>query len=253
MGSIELQLVVAENGYFFVDIGGKLWLLDTGCPRSFSCSGVLALDAEHVYTLQTTCMCINVAQIKQYITEPPFVGLLGMDVLGQFDAVIDCPRGVMQLLPPGSFAPSSSCGCPTSVVPLKMLCSGLPALKCGIGAATDLMLVLDTGATLTFLRSDAFTPEEHTLPRSHNDFHCMTGRFSTFVARRDIRLSPEFSIRHCCGHLPAKLQTALECKGIAGIIGNALFRDCVVTLSAATRRMFLTAVEVPTAATEQQK
>ena len=96
MHTLPLQL---RDGHLFIDLGGdlggQLWLLDTGAPTSFGASRSIAIAGER-FELDTDYLGLTPESLSQFIGVPA-VGLLGADVLGRFDHIFDTAAGKLTL------------------------------------------------------------------------------------------------------------------------------------------------------------
>ena len=209
MHTLPLQL---RDGHLFVDLGGdlggQLWLLDTGAPTSFGASRSLAIAGER-FDLYTDYLGLTPESLSQFIGVPA-VGLLGADVLGRFDHIFDTAAGKLTL----STAELSHTGQPVRLDEVM----GIPIVTAQIGGRAYRMF-FDTGAQISYLQSDALK----TFPAAGavTDFYPGVGEFETDT--HDVQVSLEgvpFTLR--CGTLPGLLGMSLSMAGTEGIVGNAI-------------------------------
>ena len=215
MHTLPLQL---RDGHLFVDLcgdlGGQLWLLDTGAPTSFGASRSLAIAGER-FELDADYLGLTPESLSQFIGVP-CVGLLGADVLGRFDHIFDTAAGKLTL----STAELSHTGQQVRLDEVM----GIPIVTAQIGGRAYRMF-FDTGAQISYLQSDALK----TFPAagSVTDFYPGVGEFETDT--HDVQVSLEgvpFTLR--CGTLPGLLGMSLAMAGTEGIVGNAILSERIV-------------------------
>jgi hypothetical protein len=215
MHTLPLQL---RDGHLFIDLGGdlggQLWLLDTGAPTSFGASRSLAIAGER-FELDADYLGLTPESLSQFIGVP-CVGLLGADVLGRFDHIFDTAAGKLTL----STAELSHTGQQVRLDEVM----GIPIVTAQIGGRAYRMF-FDTGAQISYLQSDALK----TFPAagSVTDFYPGVGEFETDT--HDVQVSLEgvpFTLR--CGTLPGLLGMSLAMAGTEGIVGNAILSERIV-------------------------
>ena len=215
MHTLPLQL---RDGHLFIDLGGdlggQLWLLDTGAPTSFGASRSLAIAGER-FELDADYLGLTPESLSQFIGVP-CVGLLGADVLGRFDHIFDTAAGKLTL----STAELSHTGQQVRLDDVM----GIPIVTAQIGGRAYRMF-FDTGAQISYLQSDALK----TFPAagSVTDFYPGVGEFETDT--HDVQVSLEgvpFTLR--CGTLPGLLGMSLAMAGTEGIVGNAILSERIV-------------------------
>lgn len=208
MHILPLQL---RDGQLFIDLGGQLWLLDTGAPTSFGASRSLAIAGER-FELDTDYLGLAPESLSQFICVP-CVGLLGADVLGRFDHILDTTASKLTL----STAELSHARQPVRLDEFM----GIPIVTVQIGDRAYRMF-FDTGAQISYLRSDA----RKTFPAAGTvtDFYPGVGQFETDT--HDVQVSLEgipFTLR--CGTFPGHLGMSLSMAGTEGIVGNAIVSE----------------------------
>ena len=215
MHTLPLQL---RDGHLFIDLGGdlggQLWLLDTGAPTSFGASRSLAIAGER-FELDADYLGLTPEALSGFIGVP-VVGLLGADVLGRFDHIFDTAAGKLTL----STAELSHTGQQVRLDEVM----GIPIVTAQIGGRAYRMF-FDTGAQISYLQSDALK----TFPAagSVTDFYPGVGEFETDT--HDVQVSLEgvpFTLR--CGTLPGLLGMSLAMAGTEGIVGNAILSERIV-------------------------
>jgi hypothetical protein len=215
---ITLPLPLAlelELSHLFVDIGGLRYLLDTGAAKSFSSTPELSLfDRRH--ELPVNCMGFDAAQLGQAIGIH-VDGLLGMDVLGELEMLIDIPGARLTLSP--SDNPLVLDGQRLAV---EMFMDIMPMIEVDIGGNV-VKVFFDTGAQISYLDEALVT---RSAPGSVlRDFYPGFGEFETEVAEVRVRAGAvELSLR--CGILPELLGLSLGMMqmlaGARGVVGNEL-------------------------------
>lgn len=206
-----------RKNHFFVEIDGAFWLLDTGAPSSFGSTDTLELSGQ-TFTLARDFMGMNATQLSQYVGVD-CSGLLGADIWGNFDLVLDQPGEIIQITNDAAVADGPW-------VTLTDL-MGIPLIEVTIGHES-LNLFLDTGASIAYLNMTVLS--QHPVSRSTNDFYPGYGPFETLVYRLPITIGLEDHTIDA-GSLPEALSVALMHPSVDGILSNAVFMDRVVVFS----------------------
>jgi hypothetical protein len=209
--TLPLQL---RDGHVFVEIAGELWLLDTGAPAGFGASPTVTIAGER-FELNADYLGLTPESLSEFIGVP-CVGLLGADVLGRFDHIIDTAAGKLTL----STAELSHTGQPVRLDEFM----GIPIVTAQIGGRAYGMF-FDTGAQISYLQSDAL--KDFPAAGSVTDFYPGVGEFETDT--HDVQVSLErvpFTLR--CGTLPGLLGMSLSMAGTEGIVGNAILEKRTV-------------------------
>lgn len=208
MNTLPLQF---RNGHVFVELGGELWLLDTGAPTSFGMSRSLAIAGEQ-FSLGTSYLGLTAATLSQFVGVP-CVGLLGADVLGRFDHLFDTAAGRLTV----STAELSHGG--RSVRLDEFM--GIPIVTARVGGS-DYRMFFDTGAQISYFQDDSLT--EFPPAGSVTDFYPGVGQFQTDTHEVPVSLGGvTFTLR--CGTLPGFLGKTLMMASTKGIIGNAILSN----------------------------
>lgn len=211
MTTIPLEF---RNGHLFIDLSGRRWLLDTGAPESFGEGGGievagknLDLTTNHLgFDAKALSSCVGVA----------CAGLIGADILGHFDHIIDVSGGKLTM----SRGHLSHDGI---LVPLSQF-MGIPILTVKLDAI-EFRMFFDTGAQISYLQDDATSRYPHAGYVS--DFFPGYGQFQTETREIPFQISNQsFLIR--CGRLPTLLGMTLSMAKVQGILGNAILTDRVV-------------------------
>lgn len=222
MNTLPLQL---RQGHLFVELGGELWLLDTGAPSSFGTLRSITIAGEQ-FSLGTTYLGLSAATLSQFVGVP-CVGLLGADVLGCFDHIFDTASGRLSV----SASELSHSG--QSVRLDEFM--GIPIVSARVGGS-DYRMFFDTGAQISYFQDASlagFAPAG-----SVTDFYPGVGRFQTDTHEVPVSLGDtSFLLR--CGSLPGLLGATLMMADTQGIIGNQVLIDRVVGFFPRRRRLCL--------------
>jgi len=222
MNTLPLQL---RDGHLFVELGGELWLLDTGAPTSFGTSHSLTI-ADEQFSLGTSFLGLNAAILQQFVGLP-CVGLLGADVLGRFDHLFDITGGRLTV----STAELQHSG---QTVPLDDY-MGIPIVTARVGSY-DYRMFFDTGAQISYFQNG--TLAEYPSAGTVTDFYPGVGQFQTQTHDVPVSLGGvAFTLR--CGALPGLLGQTLMMAGTEGIVGNAILSSRSVGYFPRRRTMIL--------------
>jgi len=222
MNTLPLQF---RHGHLFVELGGELWLLDTGAPTSFGTSRSLTIAGEQ-FSLGTSYVGLTTETLSQFVGVP-CVGLLGADVLGRFDHLFDSTAGRLTV----STAELSHSG---QAVRLDEF-MGIPIVTARVGGRHYRMF-FDTGAQISYFQGDSL--REFPSAGSVTDFYPGVGQFQTDT--HDVPVSLDgvsFTLR--CGTLPGLLAKTLMMASTEGIVGNAILSRRTVGYFPRRRTMIL--------------
>ncbi len=206
--------LIFKDGHLFVELEKRLWLFDTGSPASFGDTNNLAIDSEE-FSLKSSYMGLSAATLSDFIGVQ-CSGLLGADILGNFDHVLDCVRESLslsvdelhingQLLHISAFM-------------------GIPVVTAQI-VGENYNMFFDTGAQFSYFQHDSLS----VFPAAGRvtDFYPGIGPFQTDTYQVDIVLGETpFTLR--CGTLPDPLEATLMMAGTQGIIGNQILDNRVI-------------------------
>jgi len=193
-------------GHLFVEAGGAWWLLDTGAPASFGSVPTLSLAGQQVQ-LGSNYIGLTPASLSQFVGVE-CAGLLGADVLGQFDLLLDASHNIVAV----STAELQHSG---QFLRLDEF-MGIPIVSVKIRGA-DFRMFFDTGAQVSYFQDDSLTdfPPAGTM----TDFYPGVGQFRTETHDVEVTVgATAFTLR--CGTLPGLLGATLMLAGTQGIIGN---------------------------------
>ena len=203
-----------QEGHVFAELYDGLWLLDTGAPTSFGISPLISIAGEqfsidgsyHGYSAETLSEDTGTA----------CAGLLGTDILGRFDHIIDIEGGKLTTST-SELAHSGNSVCLDDFM-------GIPIVTVQI-QGSEYRMFLDTGAQISYYQdvSIANFPKSGTV----TDFYPGIDRFHTDTYEVPISLGGvKFTLR--CGILPDLLAATLDMVRIDGIVGNAIFLNRVI-------------------------
>jgi len=137
-------------------------------------------------------------------------GLLGTDILNEFDLLMDIPQSRVCVS-------TANLDCEGDRVPLSFVMT-VPTLTAVIDA-TPTTMFFDTGAQLSYFQGNSLS--RYPAEGSMTDFYPGFGPFSTDTFRTPIRLGcTQQNLR--CGRLPTVLGMTLMLAGTEGIVGNEL-------------------------------
>lgn len=84
-----------RDGHLYLKIGQVLWLFDTGAPTSFGVNGTVTLKNE-TFPVGSSYLGLTAETLSSFVGVD-CIGLLGADVLGRFDFILDVPNGKVDI------------------------------------------------------------------------------------------------------------------------------------------------------------
>ena len=203
-----------QDGHLFIELDGELWLIDTGAPTSFGKSNLFSLGGKK-FNLGATYQGLTPETLTSFVGVP-CAGLLGTDVLGNFDHIFDTITGTL------SISTSQFAHRGRTVALSEFM--GIPVLDVQISGKPYRMF-LDTGAQISYFQNASFA--DFPSAGSITDFYPGVGQFETDTRKIDVLLAGVgFTLR--CGMLPSLLGATLMMAGIDGIIGNQILSHRIV-------------------------
>lgn len=207
---ITLPLVL-KDGHLFFEMEDGLWLFDTGAPTSFGESKEIVLDG-HRSPLGNSYMGLSASSLSSF-TGVECRGLLGTDILGKFDHILDVNGATASISADGLELAGQA-------LPLSEF-MGIPILTARIGG-NDYQMFFDSGAQISYFQEDSIT--DFPSAGSVTDFYPGVGQFQTDTHQIPVSLGGmNFTLR--CGTLPGLLGATLMLADASGIIGNQIFHD----------------------------
>jgi hypothetical protein len=206
--------IVFSNGHLFVELEGSLYLFDTGAPTSFGEFETLSIVGSQ-FSLDSDYFGLTAEKLAEY-TGVQCAGLLGADILENFDYIIDCAKGVITVTADEMEHNVNAINLSTFM--------GIPVLTARIFGA-EYRMFFDTGAQVSYFQNEALTK----LPTcgSMTDFYPGVGQFETETYQLEVSLGGvDLTLR--CGTLPGLLGATLMMADAHGIIGNEILLDRVV-------------------------
>lgn len=210
MTLIPLQL---RDGHLFAEIDGDPWLLDTGAPSSFGASPALRVCGVE-FRLPSAYLGLTADALAGFVGGP-CAGLIGGDVLGSLDLILDVPGGTLgvsrdELVHDGRVVRTDPF-------------MGIPIVTATVGGE-DHRMFFDTGAQVSYLQDEALA--RHPGAGRVADFYPGFGRFETDTHELPVTLGGvAFRVR--CGTLPGLLGMTLMMASATGILGNEILRGRV--------------------------
>ncbi len=201
-----------ENGHLFVEVASRLWLIDSGAPESFGKDKHLTLLGEPFY-FDDTYHGLGMQGLADHVGVD-CVGLLGADVLFNFDIIFDLRHKMLAI----SKDELELDGMP---VPLWDF-MGLPMMMAEVAGVDFRTFFFDTGAQISYFQDDAISK----FPKAGRvtDFFPDSDDFETETHNVDMSLGG-VPVTLRCGRLPEALAMSLSMAKAHGIIGNQLLLD----------------------------
>jgi len=206
--------LIFNHGHLFVKLEGNLWLFDTGAPASFGALRSLTMAGEK-FSIGTNYLGLTAEKLSEFVGVP-CVGLLGTDVLGRFDHLLDTTGGRLTV----SSADLSHTG---QTVRLDEF-MGIPIVTARVNSR-DYRMFFDTGAQISYFQEE--TLAEFPSAGSITDFYPGVGQFETDTHEVPIAFGGvAFTLR--CGSLPGLLGATLMMADTQGIVGNQVLTDRII-------------------------
>lgn len=203
------------------------WLVDTGAPTTFGRAAPELRVGEP--TVRPDYLGMD-ADTLSALVGTELTGLLGADVLGLHDLLLDIPGGALAF---GADADPSG----ALEVPLRWF-MGIPVVEVEAGGGSHTVF-FDTGAPLSYLQKVSL--EDFPEAGTAEDFYPAFGRFTTATARVPVAIGGE-RVTLRCGRLPELLGMSLMLAGATGIVGTELIVDRKAMLSPSRDRLLLEAL-----------
>jgi hypothetical protein len=220
--------LVREKDHLFVTLpDGSRQLLDTGAGHSLGTAGSVTVAGVTV-PVTKKYLGASVRRLRKLVGAD-FSGLLGLDVLGQLDAVYDLPAGTV------TFSRRPGLAVEGEAVSLRAEPFGLP-LFTGRVRGRPRTWALDTGAQLSY-----FLPEEDDLSvfpfaGKAPDFFPLTGKYTVDTYRVPVTLGEASVTVSLRAAVPPRLLQRLLA-GFGGLVGAELFAGRKVGFFPLQRRL----------------
>ena len=214
-----------HDGHVLLDVGGDLWILDTGSPASMGTRPLVWRGETH--QLPPDLGWVDVGYLASELGRE-VIGLVGADQLQGIDIVFALDEGWLEL--------GTSLDLPTSVnLPVEWI-AGVPVVPVRI-AGTETTAFLDTGAPVSYSQEvDLGTyPPLGTV----EDFYPGFGSFQSRTAAVPIEIG-DVALTIRVGRLPDELGMMLAFGGVTTIVGTEVMRGRHVMLSYARSCLQLT-------------
>lgn len=207
-----------EKGLLFVELNAQRWLFDTGTPKSFGFPSVLAI-AERTLAVSPILTkpgkpLITAAKVAQQLGTP-CSGVLGMDVIGQFDWALNAPK--------------KYCKVTTEAIRLSEKTISLGEADTPLTVDTIIRehpykLMLHTGFHLSYLEHPVTESFASTGKGRDFHYHFMGGWFQADTFRVHTHIGTGQAAENIrCGRLPASLRQDLLPAGCDGFLGAEFF------------------------------
>jgi hypothetical protein len=207
MSGIEIRASF-EHGHVFVVMTEGTFLVDTGAPASFGRVSSVTVEQKR-FEVRAGYMGLTADRLSELVGRD-VDGLLGTDILNEFDVLIDIPQSRV------CFS-AANLDCEGDRVPLSFVMT-VPTLTAVIDA-TPTTMFFDTGAQLSYFQGRSLS--RYPAEGSMSDFYPGFGPFSTDTFRTPFQLGrTQQNLR--CGRLPNILGMTLMLAGTEGIVGNEL-------------------------------
>ncbi|RMG61469.1 MAG: hypothetical protein D6713_00320, partial [Deltaproteobacteria bacterium] len=172
MALYPLRLV---KGHVFMEIGGKFWLVDTGAPSSFGAQESVVLEGK-TFPLGESFLGMTVGELEGYVGVE-CAGLLGADVLAEFNFVFDLPEERAEVSESDLALDGVEVGIDFFM--------GVPLVDAVVRGRQRRMF-FDTGAQISYLQSGEF--ESFPLTGTFADFYPGYGKFQTEARMVEVSL-----------------------------------------------------------------
>lgn len=206
-----------ENSHLFMHTSHGKWLVDTGAPSSISHGGSLLFDQngyQRSFEVRATYMGISIPTLTDLVGVD-FNGLLGTDILNEYDILWDIEAETMQLTE--NELDSNSLGLVGNELAIGNI-MGVPTLDAALAGRSQTMF-FDTGATFSYLTN--FNEQLPPQAEEIEDFLPGFGKFTTKLSQINFEIGQvKYSLQ--TGELPTSIGMSLSVAGSEGIIGNEI-------------------------------
>ncbi len=216
---ITMKLTYEKSHLFMHTPQGK-WLVDTGAPTSISPKTILSFDLQgyqRSFEVQQNYMGLSIPSLINLVGVE-FDGLLGTDILNEYDILWDIKSETMLLTE--TEMDVRSIGLVGNELGIGNI-MGVPTLQVAC-AGQSLTMFFDTGAPYSYLTKslEPLPPSAHEV----EDFLPGFGTFTTKLGQTSFEADQTiYSLQ--TGELPALIGMSLSIAGSDGIIGNEIMTD----------------------------
>jgi hypothetical protein len=203
----QLPLHFREK-HLFIEINGQYWLVDTGAPTTLG-SGTVSFNGGAKHKTYDRLYTLTIDHFLKYIPIE-FVGVLGMDVLHNYDFIFDIPGSKVTISVDDLNFPGHS-------VPTGLCLNSAPVVVAEINRGYYPM-IFDTGAPVSYWLDDKLT--KFPLIGEYQDFFPLSGWFKTNLYKLGVKLNSRAFVVQCGRTLPDLLDMSLKSQNIEGLIGS---------------------------------
>jgi hypothetical protein len=216
--------LIEHEGHLLIDVDGRRCLIDTGSPWSL---GALPLTlAGREFAAQKHDLIGTTAASLAEMVGTHLDGLIGTDVLGEFDVEISSRDS--------RFTVSEAIMRMEEGVHAETV-QGVPLIWCET-MGKPVRMFFDTGAPLSYVSEEYLqgSPSLGTL----EDFHPLMGRFTVTTHALEVCAWGR-PMRIRAGRMPPLLEAALGLADVQGILGTEVLRHGVLRWSSRQQRIAL--------------
>ena len=200
-----------QRDHLLLQLPEGCWIVDTGSPQSFGDHRTVSL-ANKSFEVSSNLIGLNAKALSD-LSEISVQGLIGTDILNEFDILFDVPAGQVTF----SELPLNTVG---KSFPIDFV-MGVPTASIHI-QSREVAMVFDTGATFSYWQDSAL--ESFSEKETRKDYFPGVGEFEVKTFHVSITLGDlEFQLE--CGRLPEMLGLTLSLIGVEGILGVEFFRE----------------------------
>ncbi len=203
---------VSIGGIPVLDSGNSLLVLDTGSPVSFARSGVVSIDTDCV-DVPTRTEVVDCDELSEFLGLR-VDGLIGADQLREHDLHLCLQEKWAVFTQSNPETPNNPILVETP--------SGLPVVRCVISNAQR-RLVVDTGAKVSYLRSDLANESSPLGPLT--DFYPGVGSFRTQQVSLNAQIAEAPASPQAFGIAPSAVERVLGAANLDGIVGMSWLGD----------------------------
>tara|TARA_Y100000385_G_C13026912_1_gene608837 strand:- start:111 stop:830 length:720 start_codon:yes stop_codon:yes gene_type:complete len=215
---LTMKMTYEKSHLFMHTCHGK-WLVDTGAPSSISPELRLSFDQngyQRGFEVPATYMGISIPTLTDLVGVE-FSGLLGTDILNEYDILWDIEAETMQLTE--NELDASSLGLVGNELAIGNI-MGVPTLDVTCAGCSQTMF-FDTGATHSYLTK--FNEQLPPQAKEVDDFLPGFGKFTTKLTQINFEMDRVKYLLQT-GELPPLIGMSLSLTGSEGIIGNEVMR-----------------------------